>query len=100
MSISAGRGIDARVAALDNEFKEAGLAKAQELVAVYRTLPVKPDQEGDKSLQQRQTMMRGILAHYASLRRLLQQQERRADEPFEEIDEAGLRAILHGDDDG
>lgn len=89
---------DPRAAQLDARFRTIGFAKAQELLDVYHAMPVRPDVEGDRALQLRQTMMRGLVTHYALLRRQLPAAPPDPGEGPGVIDEAALRAII-GDED-
>lgn len=103
MSAAAGApAADPRAAQLDARFRTIGFAKAHDLLDLYQALPVQPETEGDRALQQRQSMLRGLVTHYALLRRQLPAggvlPETDAAMPGV-IDEAGLRAII-GDEDG
>jgi len=98
--------VDPRAAQLDARFRNIGFAKAQELLDVYHETPVRPDAGGDRPLQQRQTMLRGVITHYALLRRQLPPDAAPTAAPDDNpgvIDAAAYRAMLarldSGDDD-
>jgi len=92
---------DPRAAQLDARFRNIGFVKAHDLLDVYAAMPVQPEADGDKALQQRQSMLRGLVTHYVLLRRQLPAGGRlpAAGEAMPGvIDEAALRAII-GDED-
>ena len=94
------RALDPRAAQLDARFRNIGFAKAQDLLDLYSETPLRPEAEGDRPLQQRQAMLRGLIAHYTLLRRQLPAATAMAaDAASGVIDEAALRAIIGGEDD-